>query len=136
MSCAARGMAERTGEEGLPDADGSEEDHVLVAVEEAETEQVLHAIAIERNGSIPVEAFQRLLLLETGPVESQREILVIAPSDFVLEHELQEFELRKLRLPGVGDAIRQCRQQPRELQAFEMRLERLADVHGSPLLSE
>ena len=35
------GVAEGAGEERLPDADGSEEDHVLVALEEAEAEEVL-----------------------------------------------------------------------------------------------
>jgi hypothetical protein len=114
-------MAQRTGKEGLPDPDRAEEDHVLVALEEAQAEQILHAIAIERDGGIPVEALQRLLLLEAGSIESEREILVIAAIDFVLERELEELELRKLRLPGVGDAVRQRRQQSRELQAFQMR---------------
>lgn len=131
-SRATRRMAERAGEEGLADADRPEEDHVLVPLDEAEPEEVLHAVAIEGDGGIPVEAFERLLLLEAGPVQPQGEILVVAPIDLVLEHELEEVELRKLRLPGVGDAIGQRRQQPRELQAFEMRLERLADLHGSP----
>lgn len=109
VSRATGGVAERTGEEGLPDPDRSDKDRVLVALEEAQAEEVLHAIAIEGDGGIPVEAFERLLLLEAGSIESDREILMIAPIDLVLEHELEELELRKLRLPGVGDAIGQRR---------------------------
>ena len=71
---AAGGVSQRAGEKRFPDADGAEEDGVLMALEEAETEEVADAIAIKGNGGVPVEAFQVLLLLESGAVESEGEI--------------------------------------------------------------
>ena len=47
-----------------------------------------------------------------------------------MEDELEEVELRELRLLRVGEAVREGREQSRELQALEDGLERLADLHG------
>jgi len=129
----AGGVAQRAGEEGLAHAHGPEEDHVLLALEEAEGEEVLDPVAVEGDGGVPVEALEGLLLLEAGPGQAQGEVLVVAAVDLVLEDELEEVELRELRLPGVGDAVGERRQQARELQALEHGLERLADLgrHGS-----
>jgi len=122
-------VAERASEKGLPDTDGTEEDDVLLTLDEAEAEEVADAIAVEGDGRVPVEAFQGLLLLEAGAVEAQREIRVIPPVDLVLEDELEEVELSELRLLRVGDPIRQRREHARELQALEHRLEGLGDFH-------
>lgn len=129
----AGGVTEGAGEEGLPDADGAEEEDVLLALEEAEREEVLHAVAVEGDRGVPVEALEGLLLLEAGAVQTHRKVLVVAAIHLVLEHELEEVELRELRLPGVGDAIRERRQDARELQALEDGLERGVDLdrHGS-----
>lgn len=126
-------VAEGAGEECLPDAHGPEEDHVLAALEECQGEEVLHAVAVEGDRGVPVETLEGLLLLEAGPGESQGQVLVVPPVDLVLQDELEEIELRKLRLPGVGQAVGERRQQARELEALEDGLERLADLggHGS-----
>jgi hypothetical protein len=110
VSGAAGGMAEGTGEEGLPDPDGAEEDRVLLAFEEAEGEELLDAVAVEGDRGVPVEALEGLLLLEAGAGEAQRQVLMIPTLDLILEHELEEVEFRELRLPRVGDAIRERRQ--------------------------
>ena len=120
---AAGGVSQRAGEKRFPDADGAEEDGVLVALDEAETEEVAHAIAIEGNGGVPVEAFQGLLLVEAGAIESEGEIRVIAPVDLVLEDEFEEVEFRELRLLGIRDAVRERGEHARELEALEHRLE-------------
>ncbi len=70
MAGAAGGVAEGAGQEGLADADGAEEDDVFVAFDEAETEEVADAVAIEGDRRIPVEALERLLLLEAGALEA------------------------------------------------------------------
>jgi len=103
-------MPEGSRQERLADADGAEEDDVLLALEEAEREQVLDPIAVEGDGCVPVEALEGVLLLEAGLAQSQAEILLIAALDLVVQDELEEVELRELRLPGVGDALRQRRQ--------------------------
>jgi hypothetical protein len=63
---AAGSVAERTGEKGLSDSDRAEEDHILAAFDEAEAEELLHAVSVEGDGGIPVEVLQRLVLLEAG----------------------------------------------------------------------
>jgi len=123
-------VAERPSKEGLSDPNGTEEDDVLLAFDEAEREELLDPVAVEGDRSIPVEALEGLLLLEAGPHEAKGKVLVIPAIDLVLEHELQEVELRKLRLPGVGDAVRKRREQARELQALEDGLERWVDLGG------
>jgi hypothetical protein len=107
---ATGGVAERAGEKRLADTDGAKEDDILLALDEAEAEEIADAIAVEGDGGIPVETLQGLLLLETGTSESQREILVVTPVDLVLEDEFQEIELSELRLLRVGDAIGQRRE--------------------------
>lgn len=71
-------VAEGAGEEGLPDAHRPEEDHVLAALEEAQGEEALHAVAVEGDRGVPVEALEGLLLLEAGPVEAQAQVLVVS----------------------------------------------------------
>ena len=109
MPGAAGGVAERTGQEGLPDTDGSEEDRVLVALEEAEREEIFDAVAIECHRRIPVEALQSLLLLEAGSGDTDRQVFVVAPVHFVLQHEFEEVELRELRLLRVRYSVGQSR---------------------------
>lgn len=67
---AAGGVAERAGEEGLPDANGAEEDHVFLPFDEAEAEEIPDAVAIEGDRGVPVEGFEGLLLFEAGAREA------------------------------------------------------------------
>lgn len=58
------GVAKRRGNKRLANADGAQEQHVLVAFDKAEPKQVTHAIAVEGDGRIPVEAFECLLVIK------------------------------------------------------------------------
>ena len=130
MAGAAGGVAQRTSKERLPHADRAEEDHVLAAFDEAEAEELLDTVSIEGNGGIPVEVLEGLVLLEAGSGQAHLQVLLIPAVDLVLEYEFEEVELRELRLLRVGQAVRERREQSRELQAFEDGLEGLADLHG------
>jgi hypothetical protein len=127
---AAGRVAERTSEERLPYTDRTEEDHVLASLDKAEAEELLDAVPVEGHGSIPVEAFEGLVLLEAGSGEANLEVLLIPAVDLVLEDELEEVELRELRFLRVGQTVREGREQSRELQAFEDGLQGRADLHG------
>ena len=124
-------MAERRGEEGLPDADRSQEDHVLLALDEAERQEVAHAVTVEGDRRIPVEAFKGLLLLEAGTSEATGEVLLVPARDLVVQGELEEVEVSELRLPRIGHALGERREQAPELEPLHGGLERLADLHGS-----
>lgn len=106
-------MTDRRGEEGLADADRAEEDYIFLAVDEAQAEQVLHAIAIEVDVRVPVERLQGLLFFEAGSPEPQREALVITSIDLVLQDQLEEIEATELRLLRVCDSVLQRDQQAR-----------------------
>lgn len=114
VSRTTRGVPERAREERLADADGAHEDHVLGTFDEAEAEQVAHALVIEGDLGVPVEALERLLLLEAGVLEAGGELLVIATIDLVLQHQLDELELTQLLLAGIRDPVGERRQQARQ----------------------
>lgn len=99
-------VAESASEKCLPDADGTEKDHVLVTFDEAEREEVAHPVAVEGDRGVPVEALQGVLLVEAGFGKPDAEILVIAPIDLVLQNELEQVELSDLLFSSVGDAVR------------------------------
>ena len=61
-------VAEGTGEEGLADAYGSKEEDVFVAIEEAEAEEVTHAVTVKGDGRIPVEIFGGWEVVEASGV--------------------------------------------------------------------
>jgi hypothetical protein len=107
---AAGRVAQGRREQRLPDADGAEEDHVFLPLDEAEAKEIADAIAVERDGRVPVEGFEGLLLFEPGTREALREIVLITPVDLVLEGELEELELGELTLAGVGDAVGERRE--------------------------
>jgi hypothetical protein len=111
VACAAGRMAQRRRQEGLSHADRPHEDRVLSALEEAEAEQLLHPIAIEGDGCIPVERFEGLLFFEARTGESLVKALVVATIDLVLEQEFEELELTEFRLLRIRDPVGQCDQQ-------------------------
>lgn len=125
----ARRVADGGREKRFSDADGTEEDHIFLARDEAQAEEVADACVIERDRGLPVEAFEGLFLFEARPAEAQGEVVLIAARDLVLEGQLQEVEFSELRLAGVGDAVGKRRQEARELQAFQDGLERGRDLH-------
>jgi hypothetical protein len=109
---AAGGMAERAGEKGFSDPHWAEQDHVFLALDKSEREEVSDPIAIEANRSIPVEALQGLFLLEAGSTEAQGEVFLIAPLALVLKHEFEEVDLAELGLSGVSHSIGKRCQEP------------------------
>lgn len=99
---ATGGVAQGRGEEGLPDADRPHEEHVLLALDEAERKELPDALAVEAHGGIPVEALEGLLGVEAGPGEAQLEILLVPARDLVVQRELEEVELREFRRPRIS----------------------------------
>ena len=126
----AGGVAEGGGQEGFTHAHGAEQEDVLAALEEAQAEELLDAIAIEGDRGLPVEVFEGLLLLEAGAGEAEGEVFVIAAIDLVLEHELEEVELREFCLLCVRDPIGERGEQSREFQALHHAPQRRVDLHG------
>lgn len=132
---ATGGMTEAAGEQGLSDADRSDEEDILRALEEAEAEEIADAMAIEGHGRVPVEVFQRTDLLEVGSLEADGEVVLFSAVDFILEDQLQEVRRAQFRLGGIGHPIRKGGQDAGELQALENGFEGWLDLHGgrSPL---
>jgi hypothetical protein len=106
MTGATGSVAEGASEECLPNANRAEKDRVLVPFDEAEGKEITHAVAIEGDRRIPVEALQGVLLVKPGLGKPDAEIFVIAPIDLVLQNELEQVELSDLLFASVGDAVR------------------------------
>ena len=113
----------------FPTPTGPEEDHVLVALEEAEGEEILDAVAVEGHGASQSKPSRVCSSSKPARCDAQRQVLVVAPVDLVLERELEELELTELRLPRVRHPVGERRQKARELQALHHGLERLIDLH-------
>lgn len=111
-ACAAGGMAKAACEQRLADSDRTEKEDVLRPVDEAEAEEVAHAIAIEGDGSFPVEALQCAHLVEVGPHQARGQIVLLPAIDLVLQDQLEEILRAQRGLLGVGRAVRQSRQDP------------------------
>ena len=110
VSRTAGRMADRRGEEGLAHSDRAQEERVLLALDEAEAEEILHPITIEGDRCIPVEGLQGLLLLEAGPAQPLGEVLLVATVDLVLQEQLEEVELTEFRLLRIRDPVGQRQQ--------------------------
>jgi hypothetical protein len=105
MPCTASGVSGIAGEEGFADTDGSEEEDVFVAIEEAKAEEITRAITVEGDGCVPIEVLEGVEFIEAGAVEAVGEILVITACDLVGESEFEEVERSESGLLGVGRAI-------------------------------
>ena len=130
---AAGAVSQGAGEDGLADADGSEEEHVLALLEKRKAEEITHAVAVEGDRRVPVEVLEGVRLREAGAVEAVREVLVLPPVDLVLKRELKEVEGSEPGLGRLGGPVGQDGDEPRELEPLEHGLERGFDiVHGQP----
>jgi len=116
-------MAEAASEQGLPHAHRAQEYGVLGSFQEPETEEVPDPIAIEGDGGIPIEVFQRAEFLHARFLEPRGEVGFLPPVDFILQCQLQEILQAQLGFLGVGRAIRERGQHARELQPFQDRFE-------------
>jgi hypothetical protein len=112
-------VAEGAGEEGLANADGPEEEHILVTFEEAEAEEISDAVAVEGDGGVPVEVLEGMGLLEAGAVEAGGEVFVLPAVDLVLEGKLEEVEGSEGGLLSIGDPVRESGRHAGELEALE-----------------
>jgi hypothetical protein len=131
-SGSAGAVSEGTGEEGLADADGPEEEDVLVALEEAEAEEIADPVPVEGDGGIPVEVLKGVGLLEAGTVETSGEVLVLPAVNLVLEGELQEAEGAEGGLLGIGGPIRKGGEHSGELEALEHGFQGRFDLSHGP----
>ena len=96
-----------------------EEEDVLVAIEEAETEEVTDPVAVEGDGGVPIEVLEGVGLLEAGSVEAGGEVLGLSAIDLVLEGEFEEVQGAERGFGGIGGPVRQRGDYARELQALE-----------------
>ena len=112
---ATGGMAEATGEQGFPNADGSDEENIFGPLNETEAEQIADPIPVKGDGCIPVEVFQGTDLLEGCSLEPDGEVVLFPTIDFILEHQFQEVLRAQLGLGGIGHPIGKGGQDPREL---------------------
>jgi hypothetical protein len=109
VSGPAGAVTEGAGEERFADADGSEEEDVLTALQEPEAEEIPDPVTVEGHRGVPVEVFERVSFLEPGPVEAGGEAFVLAAIDLVLEGEFEEVEDGEGSLGGIGGPVRQGR---------------------------
>ena len=123
MAGATGGMAEAASEQGLSHAHRAQEDGIFGSFQEAKTEEVPDPIAIEGDGGIPIEVFQRAEFLHARFVQPRGEVGFLPPVDFILQSQLQEVLQAQLGFLGVGRAIRERGQHARELQSFQDRFE-------------
>ena len=80
MSGADGGVAQCLGQEALPDASGSHQQHVFVPVQKLQGENGVQQTAVQADRRRPVEVLQAAGLLETGALQTQ-----FAASDSALD---------------------------------------------------
>ena len=76
-------ISEGLSDEALAHADRSDEQDVLVAVQELEGEGGVEESSVECDGCGPVEVFEAAGLLEAGPLEAELEPPVISAVDLI-----------------------------------------------------
>ena len=64
MAGPAGGVTEGGSQKSLADSHRPHEQHILVPIEEAEAQQIAHALAVEGDRRVPVEAFEGLFFGE------------------------------------------------------------------------
>jgi hypothetical protein len=119
VSGAAGAVTEGAGEERLADADGPEEEDVLLALEEPEAEEIADPVPVEGDGGVPVEVLEGVVFLEPGPVETSGEVLVFPAVDLVLKGKFKEVQDAEGGFGGIGGPVRQGVHHPAKLQALE-----------------
>jgi hypothetical protein len=132
VSGPAGAVSKGTGKERLSNAYRPKEEDILVAIEEAEAEEVTDPVPVEGDGCVPIEVLERVVFLEPGPVEAGGEVLVIPAVDLVLEGEFEEVEGTEGGFLGVGGPIRKGRGHSEELQALEHRFQGSFDFIHDP----
>src|SRR3989304_10377287 len=73
----------------------------LFALDELASGQVHNLVAVELGVEREVVALQRLLRLESGPAQTQVELLFPASLNFVLQEAFEKFDIRPLFVNGL-----------------------------------
>ena len=121
-------ISEGLSNQALSHADRSDEQDVLVAVEELEGEGVVEESSIECDGCGPVEVFEAAGLLEVGPLETELEPSVVSAVDLIGQYDLQEGYVVELLPASESDSLRQGVEHGAELEALEQRGESVVVV--------
>ena len=125
---AAGGMSDGLGEVRLADADRADQEHRLLALDEAAGGEIADLGCGDLGVEGEVEVGERPLFFEARAPDAIREGLVGAALDLVLEHQLQELEVPELLLVRLIEPQLERLEHPAELEALEAGLQ-LQRVH-------
>jgi len=100
-------------------ADGTHEDHVLLARQELEGEHVLQLPPIHLHRRGPVEAIQRHAVFEASLQQMPFEGLLVAALDLVGQQQREKRHVIQLLGAGQGEPLWQRGQERTELQPFD-----------------
>src|SRR6266852_8580005 len=98
---------------------GSNDQDVLLALQELQREHVLELTTIELNGSRPIKVVQGHALLETGLEQVTLQGLLLAPLDLVGQQQGQELGVVQLLGSGQRQSLGQGGDELAKLQALE-----------------
>jgi hypothetical protein len=99
--------------------DGSNDQDVLLALQELQREDVLELTTIELNGGRPIKVVQGHTLLETGLKQVALQGLLLAPLDLVGQQQGQELGVIQLLGSRQRQSFRQGGDELAKLQALE-----------------
>ena len=106
-------MAEGLRQVDLAGAAGADDEHRGLLVEIAPGGQIVDERAVELRQALEVELLEGLGGAEGGAAQPQRELLLLAPGDLVLDQQRQELGVGELALRWPGGcaprANRGCR---------------------------
>jgi hypothetical protein len=116
---AGGGGAECLGEEGLADPDRTDEEDMLLLLEEVQGEELVEVTAVELDGRRPVKVLQADAVFEAGLEEPPFELPGIAALDLVGKDEGEEGSVVELLSAGESEAVRQGGDCLAELESLE-----------------
>lgn len=122
--CPGGGCAESLSQEGLADADRSDEQDVLLALKEVQGEGFVEMATVELDWRGPVEVLEPDLLLQAGGQESSFECEMVATLHFVGQDQREEC--------GVIELLGTCQGKPVRQRCQELARLETAKRSGSP----
>ena len=123
------GSAERLDQKRLADADGSDQNDVLLALQELEREDVLELVTVDVHGRAPIERVQRDTLLKAGLIEMPFKGLLLAALDLVGEQQRQKGGVIELLGARQRESLGQRGYELTQLQAFEQTQQIRIEAH-------
>jgi len=94
-----------------------------MSLDETETEEVPHPVAIEGHRGIPVEFLESLLLLKARAAEPGCQVLLVSPVYLVLQGKFEKVKFTEARFPGITRPVGERGYYAREPQAFQNSLQ-------------